>query len=106
MKFIIDNIWLVVLALGSGAALLIPALQRSGAKVSVLQATQLMNQGKYHEGAEMAWMRFRISGIFSVEQHRRILDMDLSTSPPDFESLERRAKQDFEEQEAIRRALF
>ena len=46
MKFIIDNIWLVVLALGSGAALLIPALQRSGAKVSVLQATQLMNQGK------------------------------------------------------------
>jgi len=46
VKFIIDNIWLIVLALGSGAALLIPALQRSGAKVSVLQATQLMNQGK------------------------------------------------------------
>ena len=46
MKFIIDNIWLLVLAVGSGLALLIPALQRSGAKVSVLQATQLMNQGK------------------------------------------------------------
>jgi len=46
VKFIIDNIWLLVLAIGSGAALLIPAVQRSGAKVSVLQATQLMNQGK------------------------------------------------------------
>ena len=46
MKFIIDNIWLIALALVSGGALLIPALQRSGAKVSVLQATQMMNQGK------------------------------------------------------------
>ena len=46
MKFIIDNIWLIALALVSGGALLIPVLQRSGAKVSVLQATQMMNQGK------------------------------------------------------------
>ena len=46
VKFIIDNIWLVVLIIGSGGALLIPALQRGGAKVSVLQATQMMNQGK------------------------------------------------------------
>lgn len=46
MKFLIDNIWLIALALISGGALLIPILQRSGAKVSVLQATQLMNQGK------------------------------------------------------------
>ena len=46
MKFIIDNIWLLVLVVGSGLALLVPALQRSGAKVSALQATQLMNQGK------------------------------------------------------------
>ena len=46
MKFIIDNIWLIVLIVGSGLALLVPALQRSGAKVSALQATQLMNQGK------------------------------------------------------------
>ena len=46
MKFIIDNIWLIALIVISGGALLIPALQRSGAKVSFLQATQLMNQGK------------------------------------------------------------
>jgi rhodanese-related sulfurtransferase len=30
----------------SGAALLLPGLQRRGAKVSQLQATQMMNQGK------------------------------------------------------------
>jgi len=46
VKFIIDNIWLIALIVISGGALLIPALQRSGAKVSVMQATQLMNQGK------------------------------------------------------------
>lgn len=46
MKFFIDNIFLIVLALVSGAALLVPLLQRSGSKVSVLQATQLINQGK------------------------------------------------------------
>ena len=46
VKFIIDNMWLIALALISGLALLIPMMQRSGAKVSVLQATQLMNQGK------------------------------------------------------------
>jgi len=46
VKFIIDNIWLFALAIISGGMLLIPALQRTRAKVSVLQATQLMNQGK------------------------------------------------------------
>lgn len=46
MKFIIDNIWLIAIALVSGAALLLPGLQRRGAKVSQLQATQMMNQGK------------------------------------------------------------
>lgn len=46
VKFIIDNIWLIALAVISGGMLLIPVLQRSGVKVSVLQATQLMNQGK------------------------------------------------------------
>lgn len=46
MKFIIDNIWLVAVALISGGALLLPALQRRGQKVSLLQATQLINQGK------------------------------------------------------------
>jgi rhodanese-related sulfurtransferase len=46
VKFIIDNIWLIVLALVSGGALLLPNLQRGGARVSLLQATQLINQGK------------------------------------------------------------
>lgn len=46
MNFIKDNLILIVLALVSGGALLIPALQRRGAKVSHLQATQLINQGK------------------------------------------------------------
>ena len=46
MKFIIDNIFLIVVAVVSGCALFIPMLQRRGAKVSQLQATQYMNQGK------------------------------------------------------------
>jgi len=48
VNFILTNynyVWLA-LALISGAALLIPALQRRGAKVSHFQATQYMNQGK------------------------------------------------------------
>jgi rhodanese-related sulfurtransferase len=46
VKFIIDNIWLLALVLLSGGALLWPGLQRRGQKVSLLQATQLINQGK------------------------------------------------------------
>ncbi|MDR3479136.1 MAG: rhodanese-like domain-containing protein [Burkholderiaceae bacterium] len=49
MKFFIDNIsnvWLLAIVLVSGGMLLWPILQRRGAKVSILQATQLFNQGK------------------------------------------------------------
>ena len=46
MKFFLDNIWLIGIAILSGGALLWPNLQRRGAKVSTLQATQLINQGK------------------------------------------------------------
>jgi rhodanese-related sulfurtransferase len=46
VKFILDNIFLVGLLAISGGALLLPGLQRRGAKVSVLQATQMINQGK------------------------------------------------------------
>lgn len=46
MKFLIENIWLVLLALVSGGALLWPNLQRRGNGVSLLQATQLINQSK------------------------------------------------------------
>ncbi|MDB5841225.1 MAG: transrane protein [Herminiimonas sp.] len=46
MKFIIDNIWLIALALLSGGLLLGPSVLRRGSKVSLLQATQMINQGK------------------------------------------------------------
>ncbi len=46
MKFLIDNIWLVLIALVSGGALAWPALSRSKNSLSTLQATQLLNQGK------------------------------------------------------------
>lgn len=49
MNFFVDNIYnlvLLLVMLGSGAALLIPSLRRGGEQVSTLQATQLINQGK------------------------------------------------------------
>ena len=49
MKFFVDNIYnlvLLLLAIGSGVALLVPTLLRRGDKVTTLQATQLINQGK------------------------------------------------------------
>ena len=46
VNFIIDNIWLIALALLSGGALFLPTLQRGGSRVSLLQATQMLNQGK------------------------------------------------------------
>jgi rhodanese-related sulfurtransferase len=46
VKFLIDNVWLIAIALLSGGALLWPNLQRRGQKLSTLQATQLINQGK------------------------------------------------------------
>jgi rhodanese-related sulfurtransferase len=49
VKFIFDNttnIFLLILALSSGAALLFLSLQSRGAKASPLEATQMMNQGK------------------------------------------------------------
>lgn len=45
MKFFLDNIWLIGIALVSGGALLWPSLRR-GQSISILQATQLINQGK------------------------------------------------------------
>lgn len=46
MKFIIDNIFLIGLVLVSGGALIVHTMQRVGAKVTALQATQIINQGK------------------------------------------------------------
>ncbi len=46
MDFVIQNIWLIALALISGGALVLPLLQQRGARASLLQATQMINQGK------------------------------------------------------------
>jgi rhodanese-related sulfurtransferase len=46
VKFIVDNIFLVGLVIISGGALLIPFLQQRGSKLTLLQATQLINTGK------------------------------------------------------------
>ncbi|NEX61363.1 rhodanese-like domain-containing protein [Noviherbaspirillum galbum] len=46
MKFLIENIWLIGIALISGGALLWPSLRQRGNTVSLLQATQLINQNK------------------------------------------------------------
>ncbi len=46
MKFLIDNIWLILIALVSGGALLWPSLTRSKNTLTTLQATQLLNKGK------------------------------------------------------------
>ncbi|MQR00298.1 rhodanese-like domain-containing protein [Glaciimonas soli] len=46
MKFLIDNIFLLGLVVLSGGALLFPMLRGRGNKVTTLQATQLINQGK------------------------------------------------------------
>jgi rhodanese-related sulfurtransferase len=46
VQFFIQNLWLIALAVISGGMLLFPTLQRGGARVSILQATQLVNQNK------------------------------------------------------------
>jgi rhodanese-related sulfurtransferase len=46
VKFIIDNIFLILLMLSSGGALIWHSLQRTGSKVTALQATQIINHGK------------------------------------------------------------
>ena len=46
MKFLIDNIFLLGLVVLSGGALALPLLRGRGNKVTTLQATQLINQGK------------------------------------------------------------
>ncbi|MDY7577373.1 rhodanese-like domain-containing protein [Herbaspirillum sp. RTI4] len=46
MKFIIDNIFLIGLAVLSGGALLLPYLQQRGNSLTSLQATQMINRGK------------------------------------------------------------
>jgi rhodanese-related sulfurtransferase len=46
VKFILDHIFLVAIAVLSGGALLWPAIQPRGRRASALQVTQLINRGK------------------------------------------------------------
>jgi rhodanese-related sulfurtransferase len=46
MEFIIDNIWLIGLALLSGGGLVWQSMEGRGTDISSLQATQLINQDK------------------------------------------------------------
>ena len=46
MKFILDHLLVVAIAVISGGALLWPALAPRGRRASPLQATQMMNRGK------------------------------------------------------------
>jgi rhodanese-related sulfurtransferase len=73
VKFIIDNILLFALILISGGMLVWPGLQRRGAKVSILQATQMFNQGKtlmldVREEAEFAKGHLRDAKNIPVKQ--------------------------------------
>ena len=46
VKFILDHLFIVSVALLSGGALLWPALQPRGKRASALQVTQMINRGK------------------------------------------------------------
>ena len=82
MEFIINNIWLFALVLISGGALLWPLLRQRGSKVSILQATQMINQGKtvimdVREPAEFADGHIRESkNIPLKELPKRVGELD------------------------------
>jgi rhodanese-related sulfurtransferase len=46
VNFFIDNIFLIGIVLLSGGALFLPAFRQGGNRLSQLQATQMINQGK------------------------------------------------------------
>lgn len=88
MKFIIDNVWLIGLALVSGGALAWPLLQRRGEKVSLLQATQLINKGNavivdVREPAEFATGHMRdAKNIPLQELAQRVSELDKFKAKP------------------------
>ena len=88
MKFIVDNIFLIGLALISGGALLLPSLQRRGSRLSLLQATQRINQGRttildVREPAEFAAGHMRDSKNIPLgELPNRIGELEKSKTKP------------------------
>ena len=88
MEFFINNIWLFGLAIISGGALLWPVLRQGGSKVSILQATQMINQGKtliidVREPAEFAAGHIRDSRNIPLgELPKRVGELDKFKSKP------------------------
>ncbi|MFC3107875.1 rhodanese-like domain-containing protein [Undibacterium arcticum] len=88
MKFIVDNIFLIGIALVAGGALLFPSLQRRGSTLSLLQATQLINKGRttildVREPAEFASGHLRdAKNIPLVELPNRIGELEKSKAKP------------------------
>jgi rhodanese-related sulfurtransferase len=88
VKFIIDNILLFALALVSAGMLVWPNLVRRGAKVSILQATQMINQGKIllvdvREDAEFAKGHMRDAKNIPLKQlTERVGEIDKFKSKP------------------------
>jgi rhodanese-related sulfurtransferase len=82
VEFIINNIWLFGLVLISGGALLWPVLRQRGSKVSILQATQMINQGKtvvldVREPAEFAAGHIREAKNIPVKElPKRVGELD------------------------------
>ncbi len=88
VKFFIDNIFLIGTALLAGGALLWPSLQRRGSKVSLLQATQMINQGKtllldVRQAAEFAGGHLRDSRNISLaELPKKVSELDKFKAKP------------------------
>ena len=86
MKFLIDNIWLILIALVSGGALAWPTLSRGKNTLSTLQATQLLNKGKtvildVRSGDEFKVGHLRASKSIPLDELPvRMADLDKSTA--------------------------
>lgn len=83
MKFILENIWLICLLLISGGALLFPVLIRGGAKASIMQATQIMNQSR------CTILDVRDVAEFGTGHIRNAKNIPLSDLPKRLKELER-----------------
>ncbi len=73
MKFILDHIFLIGLAIVSGGLLLWPSLQARGKRASALEVTQLINRGKavivdVRDAAEFANGHLRDSKNISLKE--------------------------------------
>lgn len=88
MKFIIDNILLFALVIVSAGMLIWEPLTRRGAKVSILQATQMFNQGKIllidvREAEEFATGHLRDAKNIPLKQlTERVGEIDKFKSKP------------------------